>query len=217
MTNGVDQALPRILMPRTGADRQTPRDAEAGPGFDEALGNALKSRPGAGVEKADADRDAPRFGARFGAAIQRIESFGRRFEFRLPERGQDDAPDAPLPDGNWDVVSASALPWADGNATPREISRSEMDEITAQFGLPLASKINTRGDALQDIWLGVVINTWRHMRRAGHARDPVSNGNPGHFYRRSHVRSTVIDARKNVRMYIDHRYVGTTSVTTTCR
>ena len=41
--------------------------------------------------------------------------------------------DAPLSDGNWDVVSASALPWSDQNTTPREITRAEMDEITAQF------------------------------------------------------------------------------------
>ncbi len=41
--------------------------------------------------------------------------------------------DAPLPDGNWDIVSASALPWSDQNATPREITRTEMDQITAQF------------------------------------------------------------------------------------
>ncbi|WP_300587730.1 bifunctional salicylyl-CoA 5-hydroxylase/oxidoreductase [Marivita sp.] len=41
--------------------------------------------------------------------------------------------DAPLPKDNWDLVSASALPWSDENATPREITRAEMDEITAQF------------------------------------------------------------------------------------
>lgn len=41
--------------------------------------------------------------------------------------------DAPLSDGNWDLVSASALPWSDENAIPREIPRAEMDEITAQF------------------------------------------------------------------------------------
>lgn len=41
--------------------------------------------------------------------------------------------DAPLTEGNWDVVSASALPWSDENATPREITRAEMEEITAQF------------------------------------------------------------------------------------
>ncbi|WP_416882719.1 bifunctional salicylyl-CoA 5-hydroxylase/oxidoreductase [Marivita sp.] len=41
--------------------------------------------------------------------------------------------DAPLPTDNWDLVSASAVPWSDDNATPREITRAEMDEITAQF------------------------------------------------------------------------------------
>ncbi|SMX25997.1 NADPH dehydrogenase [Pelagimonas phthalicica] len=41
--------------------------------------------------------------------------------------------DAPLKDGNWDLVSASAIPWSDNNATPREISRQDMDEVRDQF------------------------------------------------------------------------------------
>lgn len=41
--------------------------------------------------------------------------------------------DAPLPDGNWDLVSASALPWSANNATPREITRAEMEAIKAEF------------------------------------------------------------------------------------
>ncbi|MEM9342608.1 MAG: bifunctional salicylyl-CoA 5-hydroxylase/oxidoreductase [Pseudomonadota bacterium] len=41
--------------------------------------------------------------------------------------------DAPLASGNWDIVSASAIPWSDQNATPREITRAEMDEIRDQF------------------------------------------------------------------------------------
>ncbi len=41
--------------------------------------------------------------------------------------------DAPLVDGNWDVVSASAIPWSNRNATPREITRDEMEEIRDQF------------------------------------------------------------------------------------
>ncbi|WP_420333839.1 bifunctional salicylyl-CoA 5-hydroxylase/oxidoreductase [Roseibium sp.] len=41
--------------------------------------------------------------------------------------------DAPLADGNWDLVSASAIPWSANNATPREITRAEMAEIKAQF------------------------------------------------------------------------------------
>ena len=41
--------------------------------------------------------------------------------------------DKPLADGNWDLVSASAIAWADENATPREITRFEIDEIRDQF------------------------------------------------------------------------------------
>jgi anthraniloyl-CoA monooxygenase len=41
--------------------------------------------------------------------------------------------DAPLKDGNWDIVSASPIPWSPDNATPREITRPEMDAIKAEF------------------------------------------------------------------------------------
>ena len=41
--------------------------------------------------------------------------------------------DAPLAEGNWEIVSASAIPWSENNATPREITRAEMDEIRDQF------------------------------------------------------------------------------------
>ena len=41
--------------------------------------------------------------------------------------------DAPLANGNWDTVSASAISWSENNATPREISQGEMDQIKAEF------------------------------------------------------------------------------------
>jgi len=41
--------------------------------------------------------------------------------------------DAPLASGNWDLISASALPWSAGNAVPREMSRADMDRVTAEF------------------------------------------------------------------------------------
>ncbi len=41
--------------------------------------------------------------------------------------------DAPLPEGNWELISASPIPWSERNATPREMSRADMDEVTAQF------------------------------------------------------------------------------------
>ena len=44
-----------------------------------------------------------------------------------------DEMDAPLPSGNWQTVSASALPWAEGHAAPRALDRAGMDEIRDQF------------------------------------------------------------------------------------
>ncbi|MCM2563277.1 bifunctional salicylyl-CoA 5-hydroxylase/oxidoreductase [Lutimaribacter sp. EGI FJ00015] len=41
--------------------------------------------------------------------------------------------DAPLPDGNWELVSASPIPWSPENAVPREITRAEMDMVRDQF------------------------------------------------------------------------------------
>jgi anthraniloyl-CoA monooxygenase len=41
--------------------------------------------------------------------------------------------DAPLASGNWEVMSASALPWSAGNAVPREMTREDMDRVTAEF------------------------------------------------------------------------------------
>jgi anthraniloyl-CoA monooxygenase len=41
--------------------------------------------------------------------------------------------DAPLAAGNWEVMSASAIPWSPGNAVPREMSRADMDRVTAEF------------------------------------------------------------------------------------
>jgi anthraniloyl-CoA monooxygenase len=44
-----------------------------------------------------------------------------------------DEMDAPLPDGNWEVMSASPLPWSPQNPAPREMTRSDMDRVTAEF------------------------------------------------------------------------------------
>ncbi len=41
--------------------------------------------------------------------------------------------DAPLESENWDLVSASAIAWSSNNAVPREITRSEMDEVREEF------------------------------------------------------------------------------------
>ena len=41
--------------------------------------------------------------------------------------------DAPLPRGNWPVISASALPWTPANQVPKEMDRGDMDKVLVQF------------------------------------------------------------------------------------
>ncbi|MGH1477502.1 MAG: bifunctional salicylyl-CoA 5-hydroxylase/oxidoreductase [Geminicoccales bacterium] len=41
--------------------------------------------------------------------------------------------DQPLADGNWELVSASAIPWAAANATPCAATSADRDEIRDQF------------------------------------------------------------------------------------
>jgi anthraniloyl-CoA monooxygenase len=54
---------------------------------------------------------------------------GRKGSTRVGWEGMDQ----PLAAGNWDLISASALPWSDGNATPREMTRDDMDDVRAAF------------------------------------------------------------------------------------
>ncbi len=41
--------------------------------------------------------------------------------------------DAPLPRGNWPVISASALPWTEANQVPKAMDRADMDKVLLQF------------------------------------------------------------------------------------
>ena len=41
--------------------------------------------------------------------------------------------DAPLKDGNWPLLSASAIAWAPGNAMPKAMDRQDMDIVREQF------------------------------------------------------------------------------------
>jgi anthraniloyl-CoA monooxygenase len=55
---------------------------------------------------------------------------GRKGSTRLMWEGMDE----PLPDGNWEVVGPSPLPYRAGvNQVPRELSASDLDEIRQQF------------------------------------------------------------------------------------
>jgi anthraniloyl-CoA monooxygenase len=41
--------------------------------------------------------------------------------------------DAPLRDGNWPVISASAIPWSERNQIPKPMDRADMGRVTAEF------------------------------------------------------------------------------------
>jgi anthraniloyl-CoA monooxygenase len=46
--------------------------------------------------------------------------------------GWEDA-DCPLPEGNWPLLSASAVAWSEGNAVPKAMDRADMDMVRDQF------------------------------------------------------------------------------------
>jgi anthraniloyl-CoA monooxygenase len=54
---------------------------------------------------------------------------GRKGSTRLMWEGMDE----PLPDGNWPLVAASALPYKPGSQTPRELSRAQLTDLREQF------------------------------------------------------------------------------------
>ncbi|MBZ0215606.1 MAG: FAD-dependent monooxygenase, partial [Fimbriimonadaceae bacterium] len=41
--------------------------------------------------------------------------------------------DQPLADGNWDIMSASPIPWSPENQVPREMARGDMDRLRDDF------------------------------------------------------------------------------------
>lgn len=54
---------------------------------------------------------------------------GRKGSTRIGWEGMD----KPLKDGNWPLLSASAIPWSDDNETPQEITHAEMAQVKAEF------------------------------------------------------------------------------------
>lgn len=65
-----------------------------------------------------------------GAAIGlRLGHAGRRGS----TRPRADGLDRPLLDGSWPLLSASPIPYSSRNQVPREMERSDMDDVTGQF------------------------------------------------------------------------------------
>ncbi|MGY5049652.1 bifunctional salicylyl-CoA 5-hydroxylase/oxidoreductase [Streptomyces sp. 900105755] len=54
---------------------------------------------------------------------------GRKGSTRLMWEGMDE----PLPDGNWETVGPSPLPYGPGSPTPRELTRADLDRIRDEF------------------------------------------------------------------------------------
>lgn len=56
---------------------------------------------------------------------------GRKGSTRVP--WAEDHPDQPLESGNWELIAPSALPWSNRNATPRAMTRADMERVKADF------------------------------------------------------------------------------------
>jgi anthraniloyl-CoA monooxygenase len=54
---------------------------------------------------------------------------GRKGSTRLMWDGMDE----PLPDGNWQVIGPSPMPYSPGNQTPRPMTRTDMDRVRDDF------------------------------------------------------------------------------------
>ncbi len=54
---------------------------------------------------------------------------GRKGSTCVPWEGEDE----PLPDGNWPLIAPSPIPYQLHNQTPREMTRADMDQVTADF------------------------------------------------------------------------------------
>ncbi|WP_417493473.1 bifunctional salicylyl-CoA 5-hydroxylase/oxidoreductase [Maricaulis sp.] len=54
---------------------------------------------------------------------------GRKGSTRLAWEGNSE----PLETGNWPLIAPSPLPWSEGNQTPKEMDRADMDAVLADF------------------------------------------------------------------------------------
>lgn len=108
--------------------------------------------------------------------------------------------DAPLAEGNWPLMSASAIPWSDNNATPRAMDRSDMDLVKSQFvsatemaaragfdmielhaahGYLISSFISPISNTREDEYGGSLANRLRYPLEVFHAmRDAWPEDNP---------------------------------------
>jgi len=70
---------------------------------------------------------------------------GRKGSTRIGWEGMDE----PLDDGNWELIAASPLPWADSNQVPREATRADMDKVIADFATAAERAIECGFDMIE--------------------------------------------------------------------
>jgi anthraniloyl-CoA monooxygenase len=58
-----------------------------------------------------------------------ISHAGRKGSTLPPWEGQD----LPLPEGGWDLIGPSAVPWSPSHPVPREMTRADLDRVKAEF------------------------------------------------------------------------------------
>jgi anthraniloyl-CoA monooxygenase len=81
-------------------------------------------------EQQDAWRRIVTFGHQHGAAMGlQVGHSGRKGSTKLMWDGIDQ----PLDRGNWPLVAPSPIPYLENSQVPREMTREDMDEVTAQF------------------------------------------------------------------------------------
>jgi anthraniloyl-CoA monooxygenase len=56
---------------------------------------------------------------------------GRKGSTRVP--WEEDFPDQPLADSNWEIIGPSPIAWSERNAVPREMTRADMARVKADF------------------------------------------------------------------------------------
>ncbi len=122
MTSGVDQALPRILMPANGSDRNALRDNQSDAGFDEALGRMSKADTKGDPEAAvEGKPHWLRFGDRLGSAIDRLSAIASK-------DGVNTEPEVKLgtePDTTPSEEDAPDVDAAQASRKPQKVNRSD--------------------------------------------------------------------------------------------
>jgi len=114
------------------------RAAEAGAAL--VLSEILAVTAEARITSGDPGIYENRHAQRWAAIVEQVHRSGSRFGLRLGHAGRrgstrprQDGLDRLLPEGGWDLVSASAIPYRPDSPVPRELDLDEMVQVTAAF------------------------------------------------------------------------------------